>query len=80
MASKFLQGVAMEYGDNKLQGEKRRNGAHTVSVLITQKKTLENRWRQLRSIELLFDKKDTDEFNITFDGKKLLSNYGLTVN
>ena len=38
MASKFLQGVAMEYGDNKLQGEKRRNGAHTVSVLITQRK------------------------------------------
>ena len=62
---------------------RRRNGPRTVSVLFAQKKTLQKQaataeGNYARLSYCLMIKKRYDEFNITFDRKKLLSNYAST--
>jgi len=58
---------------------RRRNGPRTVSVLFAQKKTLQkHEGNYARLSYCLMIKKRYDEFNITFDRKKLLSNYAST--
>jgi len=60
MVSNFLQGAAIEYGDNKLQRQKAQWPTHCFSSVRSKENPTEtscNGRRQLRPTELLLDDK-----------------------